>query len=674
MAPQAVGTGVTIMNLCRAPVIGATLAATRQCLRAQKCGVSRPWRSGWPSKTKALCIVFLVSTLCASPSARELEEVVILGARNELSQALSGSTNVPLLARDDQVSLDRTIADWLAAAPGISLNGQGGLFQSYSLRGLSRARIRTEIDGVPIVTDRPAGNAIGFLPPFLLQSVSGVMGPVSALYGSEAMGGVITVKPQWFSTPVVSASVQTNDAARSLSVGAPLGAATSLGWTLRRANDAEAAKGEPLHSQYRQTAVQLQHRTRWNGLTASVSALGTWGRDIGKSSKAYPDTQVTDYPHERHSVLKFELAREQTWLWRGFHHAQDWQSRSTQSDGTAAENQYRAQTVGSLFYLANDLAGGTGRMGLEWVGRRGVEIRYQERDSSGDVILSNTPVDGQQDNAGLFVDHEWRLGSWHLGMGFRFDHISQTAVGVKRRHSAPSASLRLDGQLSPNWMVYANAGSGFRFPTLSELYYRGITARGAIEGNPALERERSRAAEVGVSGVIGMVTISMNAYRTKITDYIERYTVDGDLRSYRNLSEGTIKGYEFTLDYRPSGAWQHRLSYQRQTGDERVTGDVLADLNPPGWRYLGKYQHAAFSAAVDVMHRPERSRHGPGEVRLDATTVANLRLAWDINAQWQWSLACLNCSDKNFYGSADDLAPLQPGRTFSLGVTWTPGA
>ena len=674
MAPQAVGARVTIMNFCRAPVIGATLAATRRCLRALTSGISCPCCLGWAINTKALCIVFLVTTLCSHPSASELEEVVILGARNELSQALSGSTNVPLVTRDDQVSLDRTLADWLAAAPGISLNGQGGLFQSYSLRGLSRARIRTEIDGVPIVTDRPAGNAIGFLPPFLLQSVSGVMGPVSALYGSEAMGGVVTVKPQWFSAPVMNASAQTNDAARSLSVGAPLGADTSLGWTLRRANDAEAANGESLHSQYRQTAVQLQHRTRWHGLTARVSALGSWGRDIGKSSKAYPDAQLTDYPHERHSVLKFELAREQTWLWRGFHHAQDWQSRSTQSDGTAAENQYRAQTVGSLFYLANDLAGGTGRMGLEWVGRRGVEIRYRERDSSGDVILSNTPVDGQQDNAGLFVDHEWRLGSWHLGMGFRFDHISQTTVGVKRHHSAPSASLRLDGQLSPNWMVYANAGSGFRFPTLSELYYQGITARGAIEGNPALERERSRAAEVGVSGVIGTLTISMNAYRTKITDYIERYTVDEDLRSYRNLSEGTIEGYEFTLDYQPSDAWQHRLSYQRQTGDERVTGDGLADLNPPGWRYLGKYRNAAFSAVVDVMHRPERSRHGPGEVPLDATTVANLRLAWDINAQWQWSLACLNCSDKNFYGSADDLAPLQPGRAFSLGVTWTPGS
>jgi hypothetical protein len=69
MAPQAVGARVTIMNLDQAPIIGATLPATKQCLMAQKCGVSHPWCSGWASKTKALCIVFLLTTLCAPPTA-----------------------------------------------------------------------------------------------------------------------------------------------------------------------------------------------------------------------------------------------------------------------------------------------------------------------------------------------------------------------------------------------------------------------------------------------------------------------------------------------------------------------------------------------------------------------------------------------------------------------------
>ncbi len=78
-------------------------------------GVSCSCCLGWASHTKAFCFVLLVTTLCSHPSASELEEVVILGARNELSQALSGSTNVPLVTRDDQVSLDRTFADWLAS-------------------------------------------------------------------------------------------------------------------------------------------------------------------------------------------------------------------------------------------------------------------------------------------------------------------------------------------------------------------------------------------------------------------------------------------------------------------------------------------------------------------------------------------------------------------------------
>lgn len=597
---------------------------------------------------------------------------MILGARNELLQALSGAGNAPTLTDADQVSLDRTIADWLATAPGISLNGQGGLFQSYSLRGLSRARIRTEIDGVPILTDRAAGNAVAFMPPFQVQSMAGVLGPVSALYGSEAMGGVISVASKWFSAPRMHASFQTNDAARSLSFGTPLGVDTSLGLTLRRAADAEAANAVPLNSQYQQMATQLKHRRECDDLTARISALGSWSRDIGKSSQAYPELQVFDYPRDDHNLLKFELERSQEWLWRVYHHSQDWQSRGAETDGVTAENHYAARTLGSLFYVASDLAGGSGRVGLEWVGRRGVEIHYREWDAQGNANESDTTLDGRQDNVGLFVDQQWGRGRWQVGMGFRLDHINQSANGEERSHTAPSVSFRLDGRLSSRWSVFANAASGFRVPTLTELYYRGVTARGAVVGNAALDNERSRALEAGLVGGIDAFTVSANAYRTEIMDYIERYEIEPGRRSYRNLSEGTIEGYELKLDYRPGDGWRHNLSYQHQTGRDTQTGNPLADLNPPGWRYYGLYRGTAFAVALDAMRRPSRSRFGPGEVALDGATVVNFSITWDVGNQWQWRLACLNCTDADFFGTADDLAPLQPGRTLSLGITWAP--
>ncbi len=626
----------------------------------------------WSNKIKRLVGAVLTALIFGPAFASELEEVVILGARNELSQMLSGAGIVPTLTEADQVSFDRTVADWLATTPGISLNGQGGLFQSYSLRGLSRARIRTEIDGVPILTDRAAGNAVAFIPPSQVQSVTGVLGPVSALYGSEGMGGAISVASKWFSAPKIDASFQTNDTARSLSLGTPFGVDTSLGLTLRRAADAEAANGTPLHSQYQQITMQLQHRRQWDDLTARVSALGSWGHDMGKSSRAYPEQQVFDYPRDDHNLLKFELERSQAWLWRVYHHSQDWQSRGTETDGFIAENHYMARTLGSLFYVARDLAGGTGRVGLEWIGRRGVEIRYREWDAHGSANESNIPLDGQQDNAGLFVDQQWDRGRLQLGMGFRLDHIDQRANGETRSHTAPSASVRLNGRLSSRWSIFANAASGFRVPTLTELYYRGVTARGAVEGNAALDKERSRALEAGLVGVIDAFTVSANAYRTEIMDYIERYEIEPGRRSYRNLSEGTIEGYELKLDYRPGDGWRHNLSYQHQTGRDTQTGNPLADLNPPGWRYYGLYRGTAFAVALDAMRRPSRSRFGPGEVALDAATVVNFSITWEVGDQWQWRLACLNCTDADFFGTADDLAPLQPGRTLSLGITWAP--
>ena len=73
--------------------------------------------------------------------------------------------------------------DVLLQSPSISLNGQGGQIQSISLRGYSRWRIQTLLDGVPIVSDRRAGSSIGFIPPSFVSSVSVLPGAASTYFG-----------------------------------------------------------------------------------------------------------------------------------------------------------------------------------------------------------------------------------------------------------------------------------------------------------------------------------------------------------------------------------------------------------------------------------------------------------------------------------------------------------
>jgi len=172
--------------------------------------------------------------------------------------------------------------------------------------------------------------------------------------------------------------------------------------------------------------------------------------------------------------------------------------------------------------------------------------------------------------------------------------------------------------------------------------------------------------------LLGGASFTITGYQTDFRDFIERYEMGPEVLSYRNIAEGKIKGYEVAWDYRPSSAWRHVITYSDQTGENVATGDWLADLNPPRWRYFGAYRYNDLVLSVDVSHRPDREDFGPGEAPLDAVSVVNLAASWRLDGHWEWGLACTNCGNRQFFATADALAPLQPGRTLSLRLMWMP--
>ena len=91
-----------------------------------------------------LCFA-LVLLLAQAPAEATpgIEEVKVTGQRNVLGQSLALAGTGESITGSEQVSFHRTAGDWLEVLPGVSLNGQGGLFQSYSVRGFSRWRVRT---------------------------------------------------------------------------------------------------------------------------------------------------------------------------------------------------------------------------------------------------------------------------------------------------------------------------------------------------------------------------------------------------------------------------------------------------------------------------------------------------------------------------------------------------
>jgi len=72
----------------------------------------------------------------AVSESRPIEKISVSANRNYLNQKTLMALPADTLLVNEQLSPNRSIADWLVQLPGLSLNGQGGLMQSYSLRGL----------------------------------------------------------------------------------------------------------------------------------------------------------------------------------------------------------------------------------------------------------------------------------------------------------------------------------------------------------------------------------------------------------------------------------------------------------------------------------------------------------------------------------------------------------
>jgi iron complex outermembrane receptor protein len=226
--------------------------------------------------------------------------------------------------------------------------------------------------------------------------------------------------------------------------------------------------------------------------------------------------------------------------------------------------------------------------------------------------------------------------------------------------------------LSDAWSIDAELASGYRFPALSERFFNGVTPRGDTVGNPALKPETRQNFEVDLryapSG--SAFSAEVSAYYSDLGDYIERYAIDDNTVSYRNLDEASIHGMEVDLSLR-AGEIDHRLSYQWQRGEDDA-GNTLADLNPPGWRYFLNWRRERQSLSSDLSYRASRDDFGAEEMPLDSAWIWNAQITQELSPAWQGELFISNILDESYRATADDTAPLQPGRIFGVRLLWNP--
>ena len=617
----------------------------------------------------AFTLTLCSTSLAAADSAR-LEEVVVSGVADPRMGSLLTSTEIRTTSAEEQITLPLSIGSLADALPGVSLNGQGGLFQSYSMRGFSRWRIRTEISGVPILTDRRAGNSLSFLPPELIDSIQVNMGPASSLYGSGAMGGVMNVSLLNPTQTSLSVSASSMGNAREVSLKTPINASTSLLGSIREASNGKSGDGTLLNTSFEQSTFYVRNKSYVNDTEVSTEVLVSDGNDIGKSSALFPNTRVTHYPHDNHRLLNFRATTPNNWFFQTYAHQQDWASMTLRDSGLENTSDYSSMTIGGLLSRTLQSDQSTQRYGLDVTRRYGVDITETTAEPEAEIASRNVINDGTEWTAGLFWERSWYLNGLSLQGGFRADRAEAQVASIATRHSNINLQLKANWQLTSVWDLTIELGSAYRLPTLSELYFEGETPRGRLLGNNALQSEETVGAQLTLLYDVGDTAFEMTASANRVDRYIERILLSDSLESYRNLKSGDLWGIDGQIQRR-NNAVEHTLSWQWQRG-ESSTGETIADLPPPSVRYATAWRRSHYALGMDLRYRFSRNRAGPGEIALGSAAILGVSAEWVINPEWTVKTSITNGLNKNYRTSATQQAPFDMGRAINVKIDWRP--
>ncbi|GAA6203462.1 hypothetical protein NBRC116600_02590 [Thalassotalea sp. SU-HH00458] len=619
--------------------------------------------------------------------ASEIEKIQVTHARTVLSVDDNLTTDNTFLEINDYMAGQHSVAGILNPAPGLSLTGQGGLFQSYNIRGFSRARIKTEVNGIPIITDRRAGNSLSFLPAALIEHIDIKKGPSSTLYGSGAMGGVISLSTLNFNESSLNVMFKPQDDTVQTLLKLS-NESLSATFMQRKANNAHAPKTATgqikLNSQHQQYHANFASHFTWQEIEISALTMLTQGKDIGKSSAEFPHDKITLYPKDLHWLSSLQFHKKDRWRLSFFNHQQAWKNNIStfENELTSTLERRNLVTYSSTIFGGNGtiLIGNT-LLGGEWIKRDNIDISEREFNQANELAWQKNTIDGAEQTIGVFANHTWKLNNLSLKSGIRYDkqtvenHPLLTHEQYKVQDDFVSLSLNSHLPISTTTQLNITFANAFRFPTISELFFSGETPRGNTQGNPFLIPEKSVGLQFDYQQQLaGNFRWLISSYYYQVDNYIERYQRDHNkvIRSYRNNQEVTLKGIELTADWQTNHQLSMIFSYQKQWARDYLKRTV-DDALPEELQWQINWFPAAVSQLKIENHLSyqfEKTQFGNSEQALSAEWKWHVNVNYQISAQHKINITFDNLTNNQYLTSADEDAPFHPERSIALSWQW----
>ncbi|UXH77449.1 TonB-dependent receptor plug domain-containing protein [Roseateles amylovorans] len=612
--------------------------------------------------TGSIALAAISSEATGTRPLGQLDEVTVTGTRSPMRLAdVLGDLTV-LNRADIERQGYGNVADLLRNRAGVEMtrNGGPGTNTSLFVRGAESRHTIVLIDGVRVESQSTGGADWQNLPLSQIERVEVLKGPASALYGSDAIGGVVQIFTRKGSGRTqldmgvgagnlgqVKADIGVSGGDRRFDYAASLSGDRGTGFN--GFTNAKSTSYQPDKDGWRNYSASLRlggqiaagHRLEVVGLKSRTDS----GYDAGKNA-------------DDRTLTTSEAARAG---WSG-----QWSpALSTQLD--VAESRQTLETKPSSPYLSKTRIRTATLQGFYKLDERHQINALVERreDRLDNTALVPAGSDERHDDA-IGLSYLLSAGAFSLQAHGRHDDDSDFG-------RINTGTLAAGYRLGAGWRVTAAAGNAFRAPTLYQMgsvYGPNLS----LPGVAPLRAERGHNREIGLAWEQGDLNAAITTYHNRVSDLIA-FGAAGTCRStvgcYGNVARATLQGTSLKAGAQlgPVGL-SGQLDFSDPTDDStgktlqrraKRFGSVRADFQPtplPDWAFGATWQGSG-----------SRWDNAANTTRLGGYGLWNLDARYSIAKDWRLQLNVDNLFDRR-YMTANNYA--QAPRTWFVMLRYSP--
>ncbi len=624
------------------------------------------------------CHRLLVATVALSPLslpafaadevAATVPQIVISATRSPLPLNRVASSMTVITAEEIKRKNKPTVVELLREVPGITVANNGGAGQTSRvfMRGTNSNHVLVLVDGMAVNDPSDPGDAFDFsnLTTDNVERIEVLRGAQSTLYGSQAIGGVISVITRKGSGTPSNTAFAEYGSRSSARIGA--GNSGEIGRTSYSIHASTSAT-EGISSYDKSLGGTEKDGSRTYTLAANMAGKLT-DAFTAKFAMRYNRTNTEfdspggfmrpaddAYPENDSRQINARAAGE--WSLFG--------GRWTQELGVATLHLNRAQITEYFDSIGNPFFGRQQYFGrrdtVDWIHRVRIAPFHQltfGAEAWSDHYKTNTLREVNVDTMAVFADDQFNIGrNLFVNAGSRLDF--HQAFGRQFTWKiAPGYAIRSTGT-----RLKTSYGTGFKAPSLTQLYDPSY-------GNVNLSPESSRGWDMGFEQSLwhGNITFGSTFFRNTIRQLIGNDSAP-PFRT-KNTGKARTQGVENVAAFYPAEGWAISATHVYTLSQDR-TRDIDLVRRPRHQGTLGvKYDYSASGdVGLDVRYSGKRSdidiNYPYGRVNVKSFTTVGINTNYRISPAITMYGRIENLLDKRYQ---EVFAYGQPGVSVYTGV------